>query len=84
MDVLNDWSAYREILFDKLYVPYLKDFTNQLYMHRDFFANQYGKRLISNMQWHTFYNFLPHLKFEHQKCVLCLYELHIFYLSYDV
>jgi len=64
MDVLNDWSAYREILFDKLYVPYLKDFTNQLYMHRDFFANQYGKRLISNMQWHTFYNFLPHLKFE--------------------
>ncbi|MBO5136894.1 MAG: hypothetical protein J6B81_00145 [Spirochaetaceae bacterium] len=62
--VMNDWSAYRETLFDKLYVPYLKDFVNKLYSQKDFAYSQYGKRLISNMQWHTFYNYLPHLKFE--------------------
>ena len=64
MQIMNDWSAYRETVFDKLYAPYLKDYVNKLYTQRDFAHTQYGKRLISNMQWHTFYNYLPHLKFE--------------------
>ncbi len=64
MQIMNDWSAYRETVFDKLYAPYLKDYVNKLYSQKDFAHTQYGKRLISNMQWHTFYNYLPHLKFE--------------------
>ena len=64
MQIMNDWSAYRETLFDKLYAPYLKDYVNKLYTQKDFAYTQYGKRLISNMQWHTFYNYLPLLKFE--------------------
>ena len=62
--IMNDWTAYRETVFDKLYVPYLKDFVNKRYTQKDFAYNQYGKRLITNMQWHTFYNYLPHMKFE--------------------
>ncbi|MBE6344721.1 MAG: hypothetical protein E7063_03385 [Spirochaetaceae bacterium] len=64
MQIMNDWSAYRETVFDKLYVPYLKEYVNKLYSQKEFPHTQYGKRLISNMQWHTFYNYLPHMKFE--------------------
>ena len=61
---MNEWSDYREIVFEKLYLPNLRDFVNNLYAQRDFLRNQYGKRLMSNLQWHIYYNFLPYMRFE--------------------
>ncbi len=62
--IINDWSEYREVVFDKLYLPNLRDFVNNLYAQRDFLRNQYGKRLMSNLQWYVYYNFLPYMRFE--------------------
>lgn len=62
--IINEWSDYREIVFEKLYLPNLRDFVNNLYAQRDFLRNQYGKRLMSNLQWHIYYNFLPYIRFE--------------------
>lgn len=62
--VIADWGNYREVVFEKLYLPTLRNFSNHLYSQRDFDKNQYGKRLISNLQWHALYNFLPYMKFE--------------------
>ena len=62
--IINDWSEYREIVFEKLYLPNLRDFVNNLYAQRDFLRNQYGKRLMSNLHWHIYYNFLPYMRFE--------------------
>ncbi|MBO5730869.1 MAG: hypothetical protein J6R67_06715 [Treponema sp.] len=62
--IINDWSEYREIVFEKLYLPNLRDFVNNLYAQRDFLRNQYGKRLMSNLQWYVYYNFLPYMRFE--------------------
>ena len=62
--IINEWSDYREIVFEKLYLPNLRDFVNNLYAQRDFLKNQYGKRLMSNLQWHIYHNFLPYMKFE--------------------
>lgn len=62
--IMNEWSDYREIVFEKLYLPNLRDFVNNLYAQRDFLRNQYGKRLMSNLQWHIYYNFLPYMRFE--------------------
>lgn len=62
--IMNEWSDYREIVFEKLYLPNLRDFVNNLYAQKDFLRNQYGKRLMSNLQWHIYYNFLPYMRFE--------------------
>jgi hypothetical protein len=62
--VINDWSVYREMLFDKKYAATLSDFVNELYTQSDFAYSQYGKKLINTLQWLTQYHFLPHFKFE--------------------
>ncbi|AEE15928.1 hypothetical protein [Treponema brennaborense] len=62
--IMNEWTTYRETLFEKLYVSNLKDLVNHLYTQKDFTRSQYGKKLMSNILWHTRYNFLPYLQFE--------------------
>lgn len=62
--IINEWSDYREIVLEKLYLPNLRDFVNSLYAQRDFLRNQYGKRLMTNLHWHVYYNFLPYIRFE--------------------
>ncbi|MCR5605761.1 MAG: hypothetical protein K6F69_02970 [Treponema sp.] len=63
-DVFNDWAQYREDLFEKRYCGKLRDFTSQMFAQSDFPSSQYGKKLITEMQWQTQYNFLPHYKFQ--------------------
>ncbi len=63
--IINEWSDYREIVLEKLYLPNLRDFVNSLYAQRDFLRNQYGKRLMTNLHWHVYYNFLPYMRFDH-------------------
>lgn len=62
--VLDDWSAYRETVFDRLYCDPLKDLVNQSYSQTDFDASQFGKKLITSILWQTTYHFLPNFKFE--------------------
>lgn len=62
--IMNEWSDYREIVLEKLYLPHLRDFVNNLYAQRDFLRNQYGKRLMTNLHWHVYYNFLPYIRFD--------------------
>jgi hypothetical protein len=61
---MNDWSLYREVLFDRQYCGHLRDFVNQQYTQSDFKTSQFGKKLITNMLWQTKYNFLPNFEFE--------------------
>ncbi|WP_147615081.1 hypothetical protein [Treponema pectinovorum] len=61
---LNEWSVYREELFDKQYATTLKDFVNQEYTSGDFKSSLFGKKMLTTMLWQTKFNFLPHFEFE--------------------
>jgi hypothetical protein len=61
---MNDWSLYREVLFDRQYGDQLRNFVNQQYTQSDFKSSQFGKKMITSMLWQTKYNFLPHFEFE--------------------
>ena len=63
-EAMNDFSLYREDLYDKHYNEHLKTFVNELYTKSDYGNTQYGKRLMSSILWETKYNFLPHFKFD--------------------
>lgn len=62
--VLDDWSAYRENVFERLYCAPLNDLVNQIYSQDDFEESQYGKKLITSLLWQTQWHFLPNFKFE--------------------
>lgn len=61
---LNEWSVYREQLFEKMYGDQLRDFVSQEYSQGDFKSSLFGKKMITNMLWQTKFNFLPHFQFE--------------------
>ncbi len=61
--VFNEWSLYREILFEKNYCEQLKNLVNQQYSSSDFKTSLFGKKLITSLLWQTKYNFLPHFEF---------------------
>lgn len=61
--ILNDWTMYREILFQKKYGDYLRNFVNSLYSQPDYAKSQYGKEALQNMNWMTRAYFLPHYEF---------------------
>ena len=64
LKVLDDWSAYRESVFERLYCSPLNDLVNQIYSQKDFEESQFGKKLITSLLWQTNYHFLPNFKFE--------------------
>lgn len=61
---LNEWSAYREIVFEKNYLDELLELVNKQYTKNEFKSSQPGKKLIMSLLWQTKYNFLPHFEFE--------------------
>lgn len=61
---LNEWSAYREELFNKIYADQLKDFVNQEYSQGDFKSSIFGKKILTTILWLTKFNFLPLFEFE--------------------
>src|SRR5574344_1285639 len=61
--VLDDWSAYREDLFERLYCEPLKDLVNSLYSQADYDKTQLGKKVITSLLWQTTYHYLPNFKF---------------------
>jgi len=62
--VINDWSLYREMQFNKEYASILSDFVNELYTQSDFTYSQYGKKLLNKLLWLSKYHFLPLFNFE--------------------
>lgn len=63
-DILNDWSAYREDTFGRLYFTPLKDLVNSTYSQPDFPVSQFGKKIYTSLLWQTTYHFLPSFKFD--------------------
>lgn len=61
---LNEWSAYREIVFEKNYLDELLELVNKQYSKNEFKSSPPGKKLIMSLLWQTKYNFLPHFEFE--------------------
>lgn len=61
--VLDDWSAYREDLFERLYCEPLKDLVNSLYSQADYDKTQLGKKVITSLLWQSTYHYLPNFKF---------------------
>ena len=62
--VLDEWSVYQEILFDKYYAQPLKDFVSEQYTKRDFIYSHYGKSLQNRLFWMIKYYFLPAYSFD--------------------
>ena len=63
MSVLDDWSAYREALFEKLYCKPLVSLVNSVYSQPGYEKSSYGKKSISELLWQMKYHFLPSFKF---------------------
>lgn len=47
--ILEEWILYQEQIFEKQFIPDLKEFTHQIYTQPEYYKNQYGRRLLSNM-----------------------------------
>lgn len=62
--IMDDWSAYRENVFEKLYCDPLNDLVNQIYSQDDYEDSQFGKKLITSLLWQTQWHFLPNFKFD--------------------
>lgn len=62
--ILDDWSSYREQVFEKLYCKPLIELVNQIYSQDDFENSHFGKKLMTNLLWQVTYHFLPSFKFE--------------------
>lgn len=64
LTALNEWSVYKENLFEKQYIDQMLHFVNQQYTQSDFRSSQLGKKIMTDILWQTKYNFLPHFEFE--------------------
>lgn len=64
LSVMDDWSAYREDTFERLYCEPLIDLTNSVYSQPDFDKSHIGKRTITSLLWQTTYHFMPNFKFD--------------------
>ena len=62
--ILDEWTTYRETVFERLYCTPLNDFVNQIYSQPDFDITQFGKKLLTSILWQTNYHFLPSFKFD--------------------
>lgn len=63
-DILDEWSAYREDVFGRLYCEQLTSLVNSTYSNGEFPVTQYGKKIITSLLWQTTYHFLPAFKFD--------------------
>jgi len=62
--VMDDWSAYREDNFERLYCEPLLDLVNSVYSQPDFDKSHIGKRTITSLLWQVTYHFMPNFKFD--------------------
>lgn len=62
--IMDEWSAYREDTFERLYCVPLLDLVNNVYSQPDFDKSHIGKRTITSLLWQTTYHYMPNFKFE--------------------
>lgn len=62
--ILDDWSAYREENFEKLYCSPLRSLVNETYSKLEFAQSQFGKKYFNSILWQTKNHFLPHFRFQ--------------------
>ncbi|MCR4940731.1 MAG: hypothetical protein K5930_11605 [Treponemataceae bacterium] len=63
-EFMDSWAEYREVLFDRNYMSFMRDYVNNMYANLDYAKTQFGRRNMSNLQWYAHNQFLPLLKFE--------------------
>ena len=63
LTVIDEWTAYRETVFESLYCEPLNNLVNQLYSQTDFESTLFGKKLMTSLLWQTRYHFLPNFTF---------------------
>ena len=64
VQIMDDWSAYREDTFEQLYCEPLCDLVNSVYSQPDFDKSHIGKKMITSLLWQTTYHYMPNFKFE--------------------
>ncbi len=64
VQVMDDWSAYREETFEQLYCEPLVDIVNSIYSQADFEKSHMGKKIMTSLLWQTTYHYMPNFKFE--------------------
>lgn len=64
LNVMDDWSAYREETFEQLYCEPLCDLANSVYSQPDFDKTHIGKKTITSLLWQVTYHYLPNFKFD--------------------
>ncbi len=62
--IIAEWSQYREIMFNKMLCPELRDYVNRIYAQNEFKNSKYAKKQLSAWLWQMKYLFHPHLTFE--------------------
>ncbi len=62
--IIAEWSQYREIMFNKMLCPELRDYVNRIYAQNEFKKSKYAKKQLSGWLWQMKYLFHPHLSFE--------------------
>ena len=63
-EFMDSWAEYREVLFERNYISFMRDYVNNMYANLEYAKTQFGKRNMSNLQWYAHNQFLPLLKFE--------------------
>ncbi|MDE5898440.1 MAG: hypothetical protein K2H09_04155, partial [Treponemataceae bacterium] len=61
---IDEWSGYRETVFERLYCEPLNHLVNEVYSQTDFENSRMGKKFLNSLLWQTRYHFLPNFKFE--------------------
>lgn len=62
--IMDEWSAYREDSFERLYCQPLCELVNSVYSTPDFENTHMGKKTITSLLWQTTYHFMPNFKFD--------------------
>lgn len=64
-DVFSDWSAYIEVVFERDYLPTMKEISNHVSTQPDFITTPYARKQIASMLWETRTMFLPYLNYDY-------------------
>jgi len=62
--ILFDWSDYRESVFERDYLPVMKEICNHVSTQSDFIKTPYARKQIASMLWEARTMFLPYLNYE--------------------
>lgn len=62
--VMDEWPAYKEDSFERVYCEPLCDLVNSIYSQSEFEHSHIGKKTITALLWQVTYHYMPNFKFE--------------------